>query len=47
MYIHKKSNHPPDIIKQISLSIEKRLSNLSPNKQIFDEAAEYYEKALK
>ena len=46
MYIHKKSNHPPNIIKQIPLSIEKRLSNLWSNKQIFDEAAEYYEKAL-
>ena len=46
MYIHKRSNHPPNIIKQIPLSIDKRLSNLSSNKEIFDEAAEYYEKVL-
>ena len=32
MYIHKKSTHPPNIIKQIPFSIEKRLSNLSSNK---------------
>ena len=46
MYIHKKSNHPPNIIKQIPLSIEKRLSKLSSNKEIFDEAAKYYENHL-
>ena len=44
--IHKKSNHPENITKQIPLSIEKRVSDLSSNKEIFDEAAKYYEQAL-
>ena len=32
-YIHKESNHPPSIIKQIPLSIESRLSKLSSTKK--------------
>ena len=34
-YIHTQSNHPPNIIKQIPIAIEKRLSNLSANEEIF------------
>ena len=34
MYINVNSNHPPNIIKQIPESINKRLSNLSSNKEI-------------
>ena len=45
-YIHEKSNHPPNIIQQIPLSIEKRLISLSSNKAIFDEAAKHYDQAL-
>ena len=45
-YIHKDSNHPPSIIKQIPLSIETRLSNLSANENIFNEATPHYEQAL-
>ena len=46
-YVHVKSNHPPSIIKQIPLSIEKRISNLSSSEAIFDSAAPYYQEALK
>ena len=46
LYIHKKSNHPPNIIKQIPLSIEKRLSSISSSKDIFDEAAQHYQESL-
>ena len=45
-YIHKQSNHPPCIIKQVPLSIEKRLSNLPSNEDIFKCAVPYYEEAL-
>ena len=31
-YIHKESNHPPSITKQLPISIETRLSKLSLNK---------------
>ena len=36
-YIHVESNHPPNIIKQVSKTIEKRLSQLSSNEEIFNE----------
>ena len=37
-YIHKNSNHPPRVIRQIQLSIESRLSTRSFNEEIFQEA---------
>ena len=37
-YIHKQSNHPPSIIKNLPKSINKRLSTNSRNSQIFNEA---------
>ena len=46
LYIHKDSNHPPSILKQISTSIEKRISTLSSNETIFNESKEIYQKAL-
>ena len=45
--IHKESNHPPYIIKQIPITIETRLSNHSWNETVFGHAAEDYEKAFK
>ena len=41
-YIHVESNHPPNIIKQIPKTIEKRLSQLSSNEEIFNESAPFY-----
>ena len=46
LYIHKNSNHPPSIFKQIPTSIEKRISTLSSNETIFNESKEIYQKAL-
>ena len=45
-YIHKNSNHPPNVIQQIPLSIESRLSILSFNEKIFQETVPPYQKAL-
>ena len=45
-YIPKDSNHPPSVIQQISPSIESRLSTLSFNEKMFQEAAPSYQKAL-
>jgi len=42
-----QSNHPPNIIKQILKSIEKRLSDHSSNEMIFNHAKAPYENALK
>ena len=47
MYINIKSNHPPTIIKQLPKNIEKRLSCLSSNKEIFDQEVNIYQRALK
>ena len=47
MYIHRESNHPPTIIKQLHKSISKRISTISSDKKIFDEAAPHYNSALK
>ena len=45
-YIHKNSNHPPSIIRQIPLSIESKLPTLSFNEKIFQEAVTPYQKVL-
>ena len=47
LYIHKDSNHPPHIAKQVPIAINKRLNNISSNKEIFDNAKHDYEKALR
>ena len=39
LYIHPKSNHPANILKQLPTSIEIRLSNLSSNPDISHEAS--------
>ena len=46
-YIHKESNHPPSILRQIPLSIESRLSKHSSNEKIFKESTQIYQEALK
>jgi len=46
LYIQKKSNHPPQIIKNIPKSINKRLSEISYDQDSFDKAVPIYQKAL-
>ena len=46
-YIHRESNHPPSIIKQLPISVESRLSKLSSDENVFVQAASIYHKALK
>ncbi|MCP4482402.1 MAG: hypothetical protein GY817_06445, partial [bacterium] len=46
-YVHVKSNHPPNIIKQIPFSIQNRLSNLSANEEIFNQSTPFYAEALR
>ena len=45
-YIHIQSNHQPSITKQLSRSVEKRLSQLSSSKHIFYEATPFYGQRL-
>ena len=46
-YINKQSNHPPTIIKHLPSAICRRLSDLSSDEHIFDQAAPLYQEALK
>ena len=47
LYINKESNHPPTIIKQILISISRRISKLSSDQPTFNNAAPTYNDALK
>ena len=46
LYINKQSNHPPTIIKNLPAAINKRLSSISCNKEVFDKAVPVYRDAL-
>ena len=46
LYLHSKSNHPPSIIKNIPESVNRRLSEISSDAGVFDEAAKPYQEAL-
>ena len=43
IHVHSKSNHPPAIIKNIPLSINKRLSKISANEEVFNAAVPIYQ----
>ena len=45
-YVHRDSNHPRGILENIPRSINRRLSTLSANKQVFDSACPPYQEAL-
>ena len=45
-YVHKHSNHPPSILKNLPENINKRLSTLSSTKQEFDSTKLPYQTAL-
>lgn len=45
-YVNCKSNHPPNILKNIPISINKRLSELSSNVAVFNRAVPIYQTAL-
>ena len=45
-YIHVDSDHPPNIIKQVPLAVERRLSELSSSERIFNESKVHYQEAL-
>ena len=47
IYIHKDSNHPLNIKKELPKMIEKRLSSISKNEEIFNDSIAEYQNALK
>ena len=47
IYINKQSNHPPNILKELPKAISKRISDISCNENVFNNAKLTCEKALK
>ena len=47
VYINVKSNHPPNVIKQIPAGLSKRLSEISSNEEVFNSVIPVYEQALR
>ena len=46
LYVNKESSHPPSILKNIPLSINRRLSALSSSEEIFESIKPIYQQAL-
>ena len=47
LYVHKLSNHPPNVTKNIPAAVNRRLSSISSNEEMFNSAAPTYQEALK
>ena len=47
VYVHARSNHPPNITKNIPLAINKRLVELSSDEETFENAKLPYQEALR
>ena len=45
-YINVKSNHPPNIIKNLPESISRRINKLSSDKSVYDNSKDLYNNAL-
>ena len=45
-YVHRQSDHPQTILNNIPLAVNKRISALSSNEEIFDSVAPLYQDAL-
>ena len=46
LYVHKLSNHPPNVTKNIPAGVNKRLSRISSDETMFETAAPAYREAL-
>ena len=46
LYVHKNSNHPPSITKNIPEAIDKRITALSSDEQTFSSVSQIYQEAL-
>ena len=47
IYIHKDSNHPPQVLKELAKTIGKRTSIISSSREIFESSKMEYENTLK
>ena len=46
LYVHRQSNHPAGILKNIPLSVNRRLSSISSNEDVFKANCQPYQEAL-
>ena len=46
LYVNSRSNHPPSVIKSIPIGVNRRLSRISANKQVFDSSIPPFQEAL-
>ena len=46
LYVHSKSNHPSSILRNIPLSINKRLTEISSDEASFQHASQQYQEVL-
>ena len=46
LYVNKNSNHPPNIIRQLPKMVNRRISDISFDKEEFDKSKPLYQKAL-
>ena len=47
LYVHSQSNHPPNILRNIPVAINRRLSSVSFDHEVFNEASAPYQEALR
>ena len=47
LYVNAGSNHPPKVLKNIALGVQRRLSTNSSNEEIFNKAKPLYQDALR
>ena len=46
IYVHAESNHPPNILKNIPVSVNKRLCSISSNEEVFNSAIQPFQQSL-
>ena len=47
IYVDMNSNHPPMVLKNIPMGVNRRLSRISANKEVFDSSKAPYQEALR
>ena len=47
VYVHQLSNHPPGILQNIPYSVNRRLSTISKNEEVFKKATPLYQESLR
>ena len=45
-YVHCKSNHPANVLKNVPIGINKRLNEISKTKELFDRHKQMYQEAI-